>query len=317
MSPGRDRELYGLLFDDIRIEECDGSSQLPRFSKLLRWCSPLGCVIQACDQPITAPLYSSCVTRPSLFLSVTLSADWKGCEPESNLPDVPYGGNMLLAIAMRDTTHWVGKTPCCDRLQSVGIAIPASSLEKLGLGDCFEALFDGRKASLAVKASPLPPALRKLAEEMLTLPQDDILSGLRIDARAMELVARSFLVLGIGTDGSDLRDRDRAAVRRVRDMIESDLARNWALPDLAKSAGLGARSLNTKFRQAFGTTVFDYLKQRRLELAHDVLSQRKMSVSEVAYHIGYESPANFATAFRRHFGYVPSSLRRRRSNLTN
>jgi AraC-like DNA-binding protein len=313
-----DEELYGLLFEHIKIDECgDGSSQLPRFSKLLRWCSPLGCVIQACDETIASPLRSHCVTRPSLFLCATLSADWQGSEPESNMPDVPYGSNTLIAIAMRDTTLWVGKTPCCDRLRSVGIAIPAESLDKLGLGDHFEDMFEDSSATLAVRAFPLPPKLRSLAEEVLAPPQDTSLAGLLIDAHAIEIVVRTFAMLGIDDDASELRDRDRVAVGRVRDLIESDLARDWGLSDLAKIAGLGARSLNTKFRLAFGTTVFDYLKQRRLEFAHEVLSQRKMSVSEIAYHVGYESPANFATAFRRHFGYVPSSLRRPRISLTN
>ncbi len=310
-----DEELYRLLFDEIRIDACaDGASQLPRFAKLLRWCSSLGCVIQACDQAITAPLRSYCMTRPSLFLSVTLSADWKHGEPETNLPDVPHGSNMVLAIAIREPTLWIGTTPCCDRLRSVGIAVPADSLVSLGLGDHFEGLFSDTGSPLAVKALPLSARMRSLAEDMLAPAQDSAIDRLLIDAHATEMVARTFAMLGMDCDEAELRDRDRIAVGRVRDLIESDLAREWTLSDLARTAGLGARSLNTKFRAAYGTTVFEFLKRRRFEYAHEALASRRLSVSEIAYQVGYESPANFTTAFRRHFGYVPSALRRTRWN---
>ncbi len=308
-------ELYRLLFDEVRIDACaDGTSQVPRFAKLLRWCSSLGCVIQACDQAITAPLRSYCVTRPSLFLSVTLSAGWKDGEPETNLPDVPHANNMVLAIAIREPTLWTGTTPCCDRLRSVGIAVPAESLVSLGLGDHFEDLFEDAGAPLAVRALPLTAKIRSLAEDMLAPPQDGPIRQLLIDAHATEIVARTFEMLGTDCHEAELRDRDRIAVGRVRDLIESDLAREWALTDLARIAGLGARSLNAKFRAAYGTTVFEFLKRRRFEYAHEALASGRLSVSEIAYQVGYESPANFTTAFRRHFGYVPSTLRRSRWN---
>src|SRR5262245_13805356 len=134
-----DDKLYRLLFKDIRIDQHgDGVSQLPRFAKLLRWCSSLGCVIQSCDETITTPFHSYCVTRPSLFISAVLSADWRSGRPCTNLTDVPYCGNTLVAIAMREPTVWIGDTPRCNRLRVAGIAVPLESVEALGLGEHFE-----------------------------------------------------------------------------------------------------------------------------------------------------------------------------------
>ncbi len=56
-------------------------------------------------------------------------------------------------------------------------------------------------------------------------------------------------------------ERDRMAVRRVRDLLNPICSRDWTLAELAKQAGaLSARSLNTKFRIAFGASVFEYLE---------------------------------------------------------
>ena len=95
---------------------------------------------------------------------------------------------------------------------------------------------------------------------------------------------------------------DRMRLQSLCDVIEANLRRGWSLDELAKEAGLSKRTLNAKFRTAFGMTVFDYLQHRRFEFARDALVHQRLTVSQAAYRVGYESPANFATAFRRHFG---------------
>ncbi|MDR1647090.1 MAG: AraC family transcriptional regulator, partial [Zoogloeaceae bacterium] len=59
----------------------------------------------------------------------------------------------------------------------------------------------------------------------------------------------------------------------------------------------------------FGMTVFDYERQRRLLRARQALEQEGRSVGEAADIAGYTSAANFATAFKRHFGITPRQCR--------
>jgi len=307
--------LYDLLFDRISITTSDkGTSQLTRFARLLRWSSPLGSVIQACDEEILSPLCSECITRPSLFVSAILSADWKDGTPYSSVTDLPYVGGTLMVSAVREPLRWLGQTPRCARLRVVGIGIPAAALERLGLGEQFNDLFEDRHAPVAIKATRMTPRIQSLAEDILTPPLENGLGRLLADAHATEILARAMATFVAGEQAETLNPRDRALMRRVCDLMESDLSRNWTLVELARFAGVSARSLNTKFRAAFGATVFEYLKRRRLEFARDTLVRRKLTVSEIAYQVGYDNPANFATAFRRHFGYVPSALRRARMN---
>ena len=48
--------------------------------------------------------------------------------------------------------------------------------------------------------------------------------------------------------------------------------------------------------------------QTAIEFACDALVHQRLTVSQAAYRVGYESPANFATAFRRHFGIAPAGI---------
>jgi AraC-like DNA-binding protein len=311
------RDLYNLLFDKFTISSNDGRhSELTRFARLLRRSSPLGCLIQSCDETIASPLRSECVTRPSLFISAVLSADWKGGRPVSNLTEVALTTGQLLAIALREPMVWRGETPRCDRLRVVGIGIPATALEALGVGQQFDDLFRRDGAPIVIKAARMTPRLQSLAEDMLA-PSicGDATAHLLADAHAMEMLAWTMSAFGHDERIDALTPRDRMLIGRVRDLLETDLSASWTLAGLAKATGVSTRSLNTKFRAAFGVPVFEYLKRRRLEFARDALLHRRVSVAEIAYQVGYASPANFTTAFRRYFGHVPSALRRMPAHL--
>lgn len=77
-----------------------------------------------------------------------------------------------------------------------------------------------------------------------------------------------------------------------------------SLEELAQIAGLNDRKLKEGFRQVFGTTVFGYLTQHRMEKACQLLKQQQ-SVAAVAAAIGYASPTAFSGTFRRQFGMAP------------
>jgi AraC family transcriptional regulator, exoenzyme S synthesis regulatory protein ExsA len=80
---------------------------------------------------------------------------------------------------------------------------------------------------------------------------------------------------------------------------------------LEKFGYLTGRSLTTfkrDFKKAFNSTPQKWLTQKRLELAHFELSQKKRKPVEVCYEIGFENLSHFSYAFKKHFGYAPTSV---------
>lgn len=80
---------------------------------------------------------------------------------------------------------------------------------------------------------------------------------------------------------------------------------------LEKFSYLTGRSLTTfkrDFRKAFNTTPQRWLTQKRLELAHYHLSEKKRKPVEVYLETGFENLSHFSFAFKRHFGYTPTEL---------
>jgi AraC-like DNA-binding protein len=80
---------------------------------------------------------------------------------------------------------------------------------------------------------------------------------------------------------------------------------------LEKFGYLTGRSLTTfkrDFKKAFNTTPQRWLTQRRLELAHYELAEKKRKPVEICHEIGFENLSHFSYAFKKHFGYAPTSL---------
>ncbi len=94
----------------------------------------------------------------------------------------------------------------------------------------------------------------------------------------------------------------------VRRLLEQQPEKEYTLTALAQLAAMSSSSLRVKFRQAYGLSVFDYLRDCRLELARRYLAQG-YSVQQAAWMSGYQHATNFSTAFRRRYGVAPSEMR--------
>ncbi len=80
---------------------------------------------------------------------------------------------------------------------------------------------------------------------------------------------------------------------------------------LDKFGYLTGRSLTTfkrDFKKAFNTTPQKWLTQKRLELAHYQLAEKKRKPVDVCYETGFENLSHFSFAFKKQFGYAPTSL---------
>jgi AraC-like DNA-binding protein len=105
--------------------------------------------------------------------------------------------------------------------------------------------------------------------------------------------------------------RDSHLVLEVRDYLAKNYAKPLRIPQLARMVGINQTKLKAGFRELVGTSIYKYIQQCRMERASELLLAGNTSIAEIGYLVGYEHPANFTSAFRRHFGYLPRSWRQR------
>ena len=78
---------------------------------------------------------------------------------------------------------------------------------------------------------------------------------------------------------------------------------------LASRLAVSRRQLQRVFREVGGTTFRQVLTHVRMERAGEELERRPRGIRELASSLGYNQPAHFAKAFRRHHGVLPTEYR--------
>jgi AraC family transcriptional regulator len=96
----------------------------------------------------------------------------------------------------------------------------------------------------------------------------------------------------------------------VIDFIESHLAEDIALEDLASVAGSSRFHFSRAFREATGFPPYRFLIHRRIDAAKTLLLQDTLTIAEIAEQCGFNSQSQFSAMFRRVFGSSPARFRR-------
>ncbi|WP_339409926.1 AraC family transcriptional regulator [Pseudomonas sp. EA_35y_Pfl2_R5] len=91
--------------------------------------------------------------------------------------------------------------------------------------------------------------------------------------------------------------------------IEQHAAHPLQVADLARLAGLSAARFHVRFLSETGQTPMDYVRNRRLQLARQLLQSSNLAIGEIAARVGYSSQSAFSAALLRHLGVTPRQLR--------
>ena len=153
---------------------------------------------------------------------------------------------------------------------------------------------------------------RHLQELLHTLPDTDLLGRMRAELIIMEIIFYQIEALAVESQRTqqvivmkDLYDK----ILLVKAIIEDDLSENHSIPELAKQVGTNVQYLKKYFKQYFGKTVMGYVTEKKMEYAKDLILSGNYRVSDVARMTGYKHPTHFTTAFKKHFGFIPNSLK--------
>lgn len=108
-------------------------------------------------------------------------------------------------------------------------------------------------------------------------------------------------------NGLDLHER----LCRARRFIDESYDLPLDLAEISKQACLSRYHFLRLFRDTFDLTPHQYLTQRRIEKAKELLRSRRLSVTDVCFEVGFQSLGSFSALFRKWVGDAPINYRRR------
>jgi AraC-like DNA-binding protein len=106
-----------------------------------------------------------------------------------------------------------------------------------------------------------------------------------------------------------INSAEREKLYLAKDILVNNLDNPPTLSELSRKIGLNTYNLKKNFKALFGTPVFKYLQNERLKMAHDLINNKKATVQEAAWQVGYDSLGSFSNAFEKKFGYRPSQIK--------
>ncbi|NDV64788.1 AraC family transcriptional regulator [Bacteroides sp. 224] len=103
---------------------------------------------------------------------------------------------------------------------------------------------------------------------------------------------------------------DKEFIENVLNMIEKNISNSeYSIEDLSQDMAMSRVSLYRKINSITGNTPTEFVKTIRLKRAAELLKKGKLTVSEVAYEVGFSSPSYFTQAFKKMFGVLPTNYR--------
>lgn len=97
---------------------------------------------------------------------------------------------------------------------------------------------------------------------------------------------------------------------RVKDFVEAALDQDLTLESMAREAGYSRAHFLRMFRESTGTTPHQYVMQRRIAQAENLLSEKEIGLAEIAFACGFSSQAHLTLAFKKQTGLTPAEYRR-------
>ena len=100
-------------------------------------------------------------------------------------------------------------------------------------------------------------------------------------------------------------------LRSALDYLEANYRRRVRASEVARECGIHPSYLAELFRSRQGTSVGEWVRNRRLEFVRDALRRLPTPIADIAFQAGFADQSHLTRLFRARFGVPPAEYRRR------
>lgn len=214
------------------------------------------------------------------------------------------GENVIHTVSEGDVFEWKN---IYERNIGLIIYIPSAYLEEFNLK--FHQNSSRFKDGLLTSSDN---RMQLLQTQLLELyQQPSLLNQLKIQSNLIEIIAHQIDGLMVENDKQQVivikNHYDK--IMYAKKLIDNDVSKNFTIPELAKEVGTNEQYLKKYFKEYFGKTVSNYITERKMNYAKELIVSGDYRVADVARMTGYKHSTHFTTAFKKYFGFIPNSLR--------
>lgn len=156
---------------------------------------------------------------------------------------------------------------------------------------------------------PITLEMRQLISDIISCPFTDTLRKVWIECKVMELLMLQINQMhNCCLKNQAIKGSDLEKLQQVKQIIETSIENPKTIVQLSELVGINDFKLKRDFKSVFGTTIFGYLTQIRLEKAKQLILDGHQ-LKEIAYLVGYRHQQHLTSAFKRYYKCLPKSLK--------
>lgn len=203
---------------------------------------------------------------------------------------------------------------------SVEIEITLNYLKRVfngdlsSLGNFAKDIDHERPTMLGGRSFPITAKMKTILLDMYYCPFIADLKRIYLEGKLLEILSLQIDQMSKPLDESKNRTRrqDVDQMMEVREWIQQDIEHPYSIEELSKLAGINRTKLQKLFKEVHGTTIYGLLADLRMDKAIELLSTDPgIKIAEVAKKVGYKNANHFSTAYKKKFGALPRSLKKK------
>jgi AraC family transcriptional regulator len=247
---------------------------------------------------LTDRVHKTAMVFVPLSGSITIEDKGEGAPP---IRRRTVGDVSITPAGKKYGAHWE------EELEHLSVFMAEDFLDRATID--FEA---NRNAKLVIACNPQDALVRSIAIALVGELGSEMPNG-RIYAESLVNTLAVHLLRHYSTDSvvPDLRfgGLQTHKLRRVADFMYANLDRNLTLAEIAQEADLSLYHFARAFKQTTGLTPIQFLTQRRIERAKQLLADSEMPLAEIALNVGFKNQSHFTTLFRKFTEMTPKAWR--------
>lgn len=240
--------------------------------------------------------------RHEVFVPLAGSVTIKGGEEDGAPARRRRVGEISVTPAgIRYSAHWE------EELESLAVLFTEDFLKRTTVD--FEA---NRNARIVLACGPQDALVRSIALALADEVDNQQPAG-KLYAESLVNALAVHLLRHYSTDSliPDLNFGGLPAhkLRRVNEFVRENLERDLSLAEIAQVAELSPFHFSRSFKQTTGLTPIQFLTQRRVEQAKQLLAREELPIVEIGLRVGFKNQSHFTTLFRRLTTMTPKAYR--------
>lgn len=152
--------------------------------------------------------------------------------------------------------------------------------------------------------------IKKIVEQIDSISVDSMIAYMKLKFKTIEFLANFLEQKSNITFLKNSKEQEMDIIIKAKDIINKNLESPPCLKKLASDLNISLYKLQEAFKNATGSTAYEYIKKSRIEKAKYLLKNTKMSIIEIANEIGYENPSKFAGVFKTYNNMTPLKYRK-------